>query len=403
MALLPPRLVVVIDALDECEDMQVVCKIIEAVAEGLHNGNLSYPLRFLVTSRAELRLYHLFQKPKIQFGTNPFDLHSVLPADADSDITIFFTHKLRELPNLDPGWPLPEDIRFLVTISEGLFIAASTLLRYIDSEKHPPKFRYQSLHSGHKISGLDSMYKQILSSAIAEMDPTEEIGDFKTVIGTVILASTRLTVQAMGDLLEIDVIRSIMPILTTLRPVIYTPNVKEGLVHIFHSSFHDFLVDSRRCTDNRFFIQPAEHHELLALFCLKHMTTQLSKDICSIQLHTRKNMDTDVQKTAMSLRGHLVYACRYWGGHFAKSNPDNLMELLKTFVMEHLLSWVEVLCLVGDLDGGVDTLTTVRQKLSVSRSLFHCLTRSSFRPLTVHRKRSTDIDRLDLRYNQLFG
>ena len=403
MALLPPRLVVVIDALDECQDKTIVCHVIEAIANGLRNSPISYPLRFLVTSRAELHIYHLFKRPKIHSDTNAFDLYGIEPANADSDIRIFFTQRLEELPNRESGWPSPEDIQFLVEISEGLFIAAWMLLRFLDSKRHRPKHRFDELRSGKTISGLDSRYNQILSSAISEMETTQETTDFKTVIGTVVLASTRLTVRAMGDLLQMDVGGSLEPILATLRPAIHVPEAEGDVVHTFHSTFHDFLVDSGRCTDNRFFIEPAEHHQVLARFCLESMTTKLRRDICGMRLHTKKNMDVDVQEKVMSLPGDLIYACRYWGGHFAKSNLDKLIKPLAVFVSKHLLSWVEVLCLVGDLDGGLVALRTARDKLSVGSSL-RCSTLSLFFDLTeVRQTRPKDIDGLAQRCGTLSG
>ena len=122
-----------------------------------------------------------------------------------------------------------------------------------------------------------------------------------------------------------------------------------------------------------------------------------------MQLHAKKNMDGDVQEKVMSLPGDLIYACRYWGGHFAKSNPDKLIKLLTVFVSKHLLSWVEVLCLVGDLDGSLVALRTTRDKLSVGSSL-RCSTLSLYFDLTeVRQTRPKDIDGLAQRCGTLSG
>jgi hypothetical protein len=98
---------------------------------------------------------------------------------------------------------------------------------------------------------------------------------------------------------------------------------------------------------------------------------QLKTDICHLQKHTKRNRDADVQEKVKLLRGDLVYASRYWAGHFAKSKrDDSLLGLLKGFAFEHLLHWVEVLCLLGCLSEGVDALQSAIEGLEVSLRFF---------------------------------
>jgi len=68
-----------------------------------------------------------------------------------------------------------------------------------------------------------------------------------------------------------------------------------------------------------------------------------------------------------SLPGDLVYASRYWAGHFSKSKRhDALPVLLTNFALEHLLHWIEILCLLDYLSEGVDALLTTIGSLKVS-------------------------------------
>jgi len=78
-----------------------------------------------------------------------------------------------------------------------------------------------------------------------------------------------------------------------------------------------------------------------------------------------------VQEKVKSLPGDLVYASRYWAGHFAKSKRDNnsLLEPLRKFALEHLLHWIEVLCLLGGLSEGVDALQTAIKSLKSYRNV----------------------------------
>jgi hypothetical protein len=200
---------------------------------------------------------------------------------------------------------------------------------------------------------------------------------FRVVIGTIILASARLSKLALLDLLQIR--QAVMDfVLVGLRSVIRVPDRPDGFVHAFHSSFHDFLVKPK--DDNpSWFIDNAKYHGVIAKSCLKRMgmnSDGLKKDICNLQKHTTKNRDVEVQAAVKSLPSGLAYASRYWAGHFAKSKPDDeLLTLLNDFVLEHLLHWIEILCLLGCLSEGVDALRTTIQSLKVGHRPF---------PATMH-------------------
>jgi hypothetical protein len=52
-----PRLIV-IDGLDECQSSDTQCELLRAIAQAIRQ--VSYPLRFLVTSRPEAHIMHIF-------------------------------------------------------------------------------------------------------------------------------------------------------------------------------------------------------------------------------------------------------------------------------------------------------------------------------------------------------
>ena len=64
------------------------------------------------------------------------------------------------LPNLRPS---SNDLWELERKSEGIFIYASTLVKFVDDKRKNPKKQLQTAMEAH--TGLDSLYKQVLASA----------------------------------------------------------------------------------------------------------------------------------------------------------------------------------------------------------------------------------------------
>ncbi len=353
---LPSRLVVVIDALDECDSDDAASYVIKLLANSLSSYDPPLPLRFLVTSRPEKHLYNFFMRPSTSPNAFPFDLANV---DAMQDISLYITHELGILNSTDIG--------SLVRISEGLFIAASTIVGLL---KDSPTLRLQEVLSD-GLSGLDSLYQFIMKRAMKVVRFPREQESFRRIIGTIILASARLSMQALLDLLQLEQPWEIKKlVLDGLRSVIHVPDRPNGIVHAFHSSFHDCLVNPEY-NNTPWFIDTTKYHGILAKSCLERMDRLLKKDICDLQEHTKKNRDANVREQVKSLPGDLVYASRYWAGHFARSKRgDSLLPLLAKFALEHLLHWIEILCLLDCLSEGVNALQITIKTLKVSSRPF---------------------------------
>ena len=353
---LPSRLVVVIDALDECDSDDAASDVINLLATTLSSFDAPLPLRFLVTCRPEKHLYSLFMQPSTSPIAYRLDLSTV---DARGDISLYIMDELgKHLKSTD--------IDFLVQLSEGLFIAASTVVRFL---KPSPTLRLQEVRS-HGLSGLDNLYRLIVERAMREVTLPREQESFRAIIGTIALALARLSIQALVDLLQLhQEIKEL--VLDGLRSVIRVPETPNGIIHAFHSSFHDFLVNPKY-SKTPSFIDTVKYHGVLAWSCLECMRKgRLKKDMCHLQTHTKKNRDADVRERVKSLPGDLVYASRYWAGHFAKSRQDDLLlALLTKFAFEHLLHWIEILCLLDCLSEGVDALHTTIECLKVSHRPF---------------------------------
>jgi hypothetical protein len=110
---LPERLVIVIDALDECED-NIITNVVELLATTLEKYDLPVrtQMRFLVTSRPERHLVEFFKERHIP----SFDLSAVDPAIRENDVRIFLEDELKKLAASAPHWQRREkekDIQLL--------------------------------------------------------------------------------------------------------------------------------------------------------------------------------------------------------------------------------------------------------------------------------------------------
>jgi hypothetical protein len=173
-------------------------------------------------------------------------------------------------------------------------------------------------------------------------------------MGAVTLLCDTLTVRALGHLLHMEA-GEIHTALLHLHSLVILP--EDGSeIRLIHPSFRDFMT--QRCPATfRYFINPADHHRQLALMCLKIMQDNLRRDICDIQDTSLLNdevEDLSVRITAC-IPAPLQYACRHWATHLSESHAnaesvDNDVSLaLMQFASLHLLHWLEVLSLIGDL------------------------------------------------------
>jgi len=113
------------------------------------------------------------------------------------------------------------------------------------------------------------------------------------------------------------------------------------------------------------------------------MKRRLRKNICHLDDYT---ILSEVEDLSSQLKDHiggaLEYACHFWPNHLSmipSNSPDTkeVQQAMDEFSTTHLLSWIEVLCLTGNLDAGVYGLKVTQQwyllvsyKQSIHRNLY---------------------------------
>jgi NACHT domain len=144
LAMSPIRLmVIVVDALDECDDRQEIAEFIDIVACAFQESQMPLPLRFFFTSRVEEHIWSKFAASPALDVTCCLNLRDF---SADNDIHTFlqsrfatiYQQKCRQIGNISLPWPSQGDLDKLVTKSMGSFIFAFTLVNFVSDGSDLP-------------------------------------------------------------------------------------------------------------------------------------------------------------------------------------------------------------------------------------------------------------------------
>ena len=374
-------MILVIDALDECDGERDVRLILHLLAQANSLGSVR--LKIFVTSRPET---------PIQLGFNDisngayrdFALHAILNALVDNDISVLLQHEFDAIRNrhgLPAEWPDASCLRRLAQKAGGLFIFAVTVCRFIWYEfDHPPDRLTLVLEGDNKhgtsMGQLDSMYTTLLRYAIASKDDDPEVEEllsrrFRLIIGSIVVLRDTLTAAALTELLcakEWEVKQT----LQSLGSVLRNSDGHGSPITLLYPYFRDFLLDSRRCQDPRFEIDAANTHRELAARCLELMSRSLRQDICSLKHRGTITSDIAPKTLERFLPVEVRYACRYWADHIQRGNielceGEPLHNQVEAFLKEHFLHWLEALSLLGCMHDGILMVKAIDSILPVSK------------------------------------
>ncbi|CAE6423601.1 unnamed protein product [Rhizoctonia solani] len=357
--IIPENLVVVIDALEECEDrvgLEVFLGLLSRHAEGM-------PLKFFITSRPEPEIYqHMMLEVK---DRQVMHLHDVETSLVQADIELYLKEELSSMSLTD------SQIKQLAKRSGSLFIYAATLVQYILPGKLSvdPQHRLQTVlgqtsKATKMYGGIDALYTSILQSALDESQIEEdEADDVKLVLRTVVFAQEPIGLETIAKLAGLEERERAADGLLPLRSVV-RQSEDTGLVSTFERSFPDFLVSQER--SGPYFCDIAEHSPLLARQCFQIMQDALRFNICDLDspFVTDDEVDNLQARVADKISPTLSYACRHWATHLLSApKEDHLLESLGEFLRHRLLFWIEAMCLRRELETGSEMLLRIKKWL----------------------------------------
>lgn len=362
-------MVIVIDALDECEGEDDIRVILQLLPQVLMSNSVY--LRFFLTSRPELPIRLGFKKIGNQ-GHQNLNLHAISNPDIEQDISLFLRHnfsRIRQERSLSPDWPGDENIQTLVARTVPLFISAATVCRFIGDLKWNPENRLKAIIADQAtyVSKMDSTYLPVLNQLLAGQDEWESkqlVQEFKEIVGVIILLATPLSVNALARLLNMKPY-DISTRLDLLHSVLSVPENLDLPVRLLHLSFRDFLLDSKKKGNSPFWLDEKEIHRKTANQCLTVMQGGLRKNICNLPAYGILRIDIHPQTIARHLSADLQYACRYWVHHLKQGEVYiTEKDQVHLFLEEHFLEWLESMSILGAVSeciSLVDTLDSLKQ------------------------------------------
>ena len=264
---------VVVDGLDECEGKDHQLQVLSHISELTTKYHL--PVRFLIMSRPEPHIKHFFdvsinQNSSITFsiyghGTEHGDVYKFLRSRFD-EIAASEKHA-SILARIEKPWPSNDIVRLLAEKSDGYFIYASTLLKYIDDEFSPCTKRLQEVlqaagPNSTAFAELDKLYTQILSTCPNVQLLSRALGCLMF-LPKYNLPQSPQTIERVLELWPGEGA-------TILRGLHAVLNLKGETATPIHASLSDFLFDESR--SNKFYIDPQICHVDIILHILRLIT-----------------------------------------------------------------------------------------------------------------------------------
>jgi hypothetical protein len=370
----PSSVVMVIDALDECDQEADIRLLINIFAQA---KTVSPQLRVFLTSRPELPIRLGFSD--IQGSYQDLVLQDIQVQIVEHDIFVFLKDEFKKIRDdfnmtvsderkLPPGWPDRPTVQSLAQMAVPLFIFAATVCRFVgDRKRDSPPIQLRKVldyeSKGH-VSQLDRTYGPVLRSLITDVsedDKKQIIKDFKMIIGSIIILANPLSVWALSQLLEVDP-EVVDNRLDTLHSVLIIPPTRKAPVRLLHLSFRDYLTTN----ESEFRVDERHTHQTLTKHCLRVMRGGLRENICSLSLPGTRRSTIDNSKLEEHIPPQLQYACMHWAYHqmegdLKSKNSNEVHDFLKTY----FIHWVEAMSLLGRIKECLDSLRSLARWLEV--------------------------------------
>ena len=358
---------IVLDALDECQGIEEKRpqEILSCLRD--HKYQAAPRIRILLTSRPE---HYLRRELAHHSQLVEYDLHKD-DESAQGDIALFLMAKLSLIPDelgiSVKDWPGEEDVLTLSEKSGRLFIFAKTALRFIGDDKVLDPRQQMNILLGmdqttiNPYSPLDILYLQVLENALPR-DRDDIFLRFREVVGCILLSQDAIPVSVIAKITKYSV-DQVMATLSRLQSVIVCSSPpgtarqsdSDVLPHVYHPSFPDFLVNSKRCSNHNFMIIKPKMHTFITLRCFELLKDILCRNI--LELDDTYILNEEIPDLEARVLSHITpeaaYACQFWLSHLLESEIDeSVLGALYGFLSERFLWWCEALSLLDSAHNG---------------------------------------------------
>ncbi|KAI9765710.1 MAG: hypothetical protein M1840_007143 [Geoglossum simile] len=339
----PFSYILVVDALDECDDEKNIRIILGLLSEARSLNTVR--LQVFLTSRPDIPIRHSFYHiPNAEY--QDFILH-----------------------NISPAIPGENAIKRLVENASGLFIWAATACRFIREGNQFAKNRLDMILQGSSTAitapenHLNEIYNTVLNHSVSlgYMDKEKEVlySMLRDVLGSIVVLLSPLSIYSLSRLLQVPK-ENVDQTLRDLHAILDIPKDRIRPLRLHHPSFRDFLLDGEGCRDSNFWVNKKQAHQVLATNCIRLMSISLKRDICDQRTPGVLVTDVESSQVEQCLSPEVQYACLYWVQHLEKSGAqlyDN--DQVYQFLQVHLLHWLEALSWMRRVSEGILAISSL--------------------------------------------
>jgi len=334
-------IVIILDAFDECGTVESRRELLGALSVGL--TNLPTEFRVLISSRDDPDIRRSLSRLKVDTWDVP-----VGDATTASDISHYLRRQFANaLPrfegyNLRPNWPGEEAIKKLADQSDGLFIWASTAIRFIESGD-PEEILGKVLDASAQNPSSSNLYRVALTHQFHLSDKSE-LDAARSILGAVEVVREEVTDDQLSQLLGLK-LDAVQNILSQLWPILRWDRGRP--VRVFNAPLSEFFFPSDRRQDMPWPTHISFHDDL-ASDCFQVMERDLKFNICGIETSYYRNQDIDGIRDHVdrAITPALMYAARYWIDHLELGTPESgshpLADAITSFINDRFLYWIEV-------------------------------------------------------------
>lgn len=277
----PSRNLLIVDGLDECngdKDQRRIVNLLGKLADKKRGI-----VRCLIASRPEPQIVSAIGSLPRNITVARITLNEE-SWDATEDIRTYLRSHLDEifarLPSSIPRpWPSDEILETLVKKSGGIFVYASTVLKYIDDEDYLPATLLEhvlSLSPGRgPFADLDRLYQQILMAC-----PEDHRTTLLHIFGFNFLRN-----PAFEETYDISLIEAILGlsqgevaiVLRRMHSILTITEIgSKYTIRFLHASFGDFIFNKER--SGQFFIDRERENLFLAMQCLDYISHRKTEE-----------------------------------------------------------------------------------------------------------------------------
>jgi hypothetical protein len=373
------KLVIVIDALDECERGGDIRTILHLLPQTQHVRSVY--LRFFVASRPELPI-RLGLKDMPEGTYQELVLHEIPQSIIEHEISTFLKHELAEIRHasngfLPPDWPGERNIQALVNMATPLFSYAATVCRFVGDPRRDPEKQLNTVlkyWTTSQASGVDRIYLQILEQLFVDLTDSEKEGlarEFRKIVGSIVILAEPLSTLSLARLLSSSK-RTADRILNRLHSVLSVPTGQDSPVRLLHHSFRDFLLAEKTREESSLWVDESETHRMIATKCLERMSGPegLRENMCNLETPGKLRTKVDSRTINGCLPADIQYACRYWAYHLEQSKSRiRDQDQVHGFLQKHFLHWLEALSLIGKISESIALIDILQTLFEVSELL----------------------------------